>query len=219
MLYVVPTPIGHLDDITLRALRVLSEVDLILCEDTRTSRVLLNHHGISTALKAFHMFNEHQQLNNCLSLLKQGRSIALISDAGTPGISDPGFLLVREAAREGIKYTCLPGATAIIPALVLSAFPSDCFRFIGFLPHKKGRQKAIEELSQDPQTLVVYESPHRLIKLLEALSETIPDRSIAVVREISKTFESVVRGTVMEVKAHFSSMPPKGELVVIISSV
>lgn len=214
----VPTPVGNLEDITLRALRVLKEVNLILCEDTRTSSILLQRHNITTPLKAFHQFNEHRQLEHFINALAHGEQIALISDAGTPGISDPGFLLVREASRKGIQVTCLPGPTAFVPALILSAFPCERFRFIGFLPHKKGRQRMLKTLVDDSETLILYESPHRLLKLLSTLLELMPNRDIAIIREISKTFEQVLRGTPEKLIAYFSSHAPKGEIVVVISS-
>lgn len=214
----VPTPIGNLEDITLRALRILKEVDFILCEDTRTSRILLQRHNINTPLKAFHQFNEHRQLNHYIEILEQGQNIALISDAGTPGISDPGFLLVREASQKGLQITCLPGPTAFVPALVLSAFPCERFRFIGFLPHKKGRQSMLNTLTHEQDTTIIYESPHRLIKLLSALHELMPERDIAVIREISKTFEQVKKGNAKTLVNYFNAQVPKGECVVVISS-
>lgn len=215
MLYVVPTPVGNLEDITLRALRVLGEVDLILAEDTRTSSVLLKHYDIHTPLKSHHKFNEHETSADIVERLRAGADIALISDAGTPGISDPGFFLVRAAAEAGIEIQCLPGATAFVPALVDSGLPCDRFYFEGFLPQKKGRQTRLRLLAEQEQTMVMYESPFRLVKTLEQLSETLgPDRQASVSREISKLHEETVRGTLAELIAHFKEKAPKGEIVI-----
>ena len=215
MLYVVPTPVGNLEDITLRALRVLGEVDLILAEDTRTSSVLLKHYDIHTPLKSHHKFNEHETSADIVERLRAGADIALISDAGTPGISDPGFFLVRAAAEAGIEIQCLPGATAFVPALVDSGLPCDRFYFEGFLPQKKGRQTRLRLLAEQEQTMVLYESPFRLVKTLEQLAETLgSDRRASVSREISKLHEQTVRGTLAELIAHFKEKAPKGEIVI-----
>lgn len=215
MLYVVPTPVGNLEDITLRALRVLGEVDLILAEDTRTSSVLLKHYDIHTPLKSHHKFNEHETSADIVERLRAGADIALISDAGTPGISDPGFFLVRAAAEAGIEIQCLPGATAFVPALVDSGLPCDRFYFEGFLPQKKGRQTRLRLLAEQEQTMVLYESPFRLVKTLEQLAETLgSDRRASVSREISKLHEQTVRGTLAELVEHFRATPPKGEIVI-----
>lgn len=217
-LYLIPTPIGNLEDITLRAIRLLKEVDLILAEDTRTSGQLLKHFEISTKLQSFHLHNEHHVTQRFIDVLKQGQTIGLVSDAGTPGISDPGFLLVRAALMEGIEVDCLPGATAFVPALVNSGFPTDRFVFEGFLPHKKGRQTRLLQIEQETRTTILYESPHRLLKLLQQCIECMgEDRKVTVSREISKKFEETIRGTAKEVFAHFTAQAPKGEFVVIIS--
>lgn len=215
MLYLVPTPIGNLEDITLRALRVLKEADLILAEDTRTTGILLKHFEISRPLASFHIHNEHQKLSGFIRQLKEGKNLALVSDAGTPGISDPGYLLVREVLKEGLELQCLPGATALIPALVVSGFPTDRFLFEGFLPQKKGRQTRLKALLQADCTVVLYESPHRVRRLLDEL-ETLGagERPISLSREISKKFEETFRGSVAEAKAHFAAVEPKGEFVV-----
>jgi len=216
-LIVVPTPIGNLEDITYRAIRILNEAEVILAEDTRTSRNLLRHFTISTPLQAFHMHNEHKAVSNIIDKLQRGAIIALVSDAGTPGISDPGFLLVRACVENNIPVECLPGATAFVPALVTSGLPTDTFVFEGFLPHLKGRQKKLAKILEYDCTVVVYESPYRVVKLLEQLTEAgAEDRKIAVAREISKKFESVVRGTVAEVLAHFRQQEPKGEFVIVL---
>lgn len=218
MLYIVPTPIGNLEDITLRALRILKEADLILAEDTRTSGILLQHFGIKNRLMSYHKFNEHGAVAGLLNRMKGGETMALISDAGTPGISDPGFLIARECAREGIKVECLPGATAFVPALVCSGIPCDRFVFEGFLPQKKGRQSRIQSLKEETRTLVFYESPYRVLKTLEQFRETFgDDRQIAVCREISKVHEECVRGTLAEVEQHFKQHEPKGEFVLIMA--
>ncbi|MCU0429768.1 MAG: 16S rRNA (cytidine(1402)-2'-O)-methyltransferase [Cytophagaceae bacterium] len=217
-LVLVPTPIGNLDDITLRALQVLKQVDLILAEDTRTSRSLLEHFQIKTPLQSYHAHNEHAVLASLVNRLKQGEHFALVTDAGTPGISDPGFLLVRACIQAGISVESLPGATAFVPALVNSGLPCDQFFFYGFLPHKKGRQTAVRFILQSEYTTVLYESPHRMIKLLEQLKEEGgAERYISVSRELTKKFEQTVRGSVEEVLAHFIQHEPKGEFVVVVS--
>lgn len=217
MLYVVPTPIGNLEDITLRALRVLKEVSLILAEDTRTSGKLLKHYQIETQFRSYHAHNEHTMTSSLVSRLQSGESIALISDAGTPGISDPGFLLVRACVKAGVKIECLPGATAFVPALVASGLPCDSFHFEGFLPHKKGRQTRLKALGQLDTTFVLYESPHRLCKCIEELSAFCGgDRPAAVCRELTKLHEEVARGPLSELLTHFSSKEVKGEIVVVV---
>lgn len=214
-LFLVPTPIGNLGDITHRAVAKLKQVDMILAEDTRTSRKLLNHYHITTTMRAFHMHNEHRKFQEIGSKLTSGMQIALISDAGTPGISDPGFLLVREALSLNIKVTCLPGPTAMIPALVQSGLPCDRFVFEGFLPNKKGRKKRLEELSEENRTLIFYESPHKLLKTLNQFSEIFgPDRAVSISRELSKMFEETFRGTINNALNHFNAHPPKGEFVI-----
>lgn len=214
-LYLIPTPIGNLEDITLRAIRILKEVDLILCEDTRTSKPLLKHFEISTPLLSYHIFNEHQKIQSIIDRIKMGENIGLISDAGTPGISDPGFLLVREAVKNGIEVDTLPGATAFVPALVNSALPMDRFCFEGFLPHKKGRQTRLEKLKEEERTIILYESPHRLIKTLTQLSEYLgSDRQASVSREISKMFQENKRGSLEGLIEYFSSKTIKGEIVI-----
>ena len=216
-LYIVPTPIGNLDDITLRAVRVLREVDLILAEDTRTSSVLLRHLGIEKRLHAHHKFNEHATAASVIAAIGEGRTAALVSDAGTPGISDPGFLLVRACVEAGIEVETLPGATALIPALVQSGFPCDRFCFEGFLPQKKGRNKRLQELRDEQRSIIFYESPFRVVKCLEQLAETFgDDRRVAVSRELTKKFEQTVRGTLAEVTAYFREHEPKGEFVIVI---
>lgn len=216
MLYFVPTPIGNLEDMTYRAVRILREVDLILAEDTRTSKRLLDHYEISTPLKSFHIHNEHAQVDRVIGMLKEGKVLALVSDAGTPGISDPGFLLARAAVSEGIEFTVLPGPTAVIPALILSGLPSDDFRFVGFLPPKKGRQKKLTALQDTTCTLVFFESPHRIAKLAGELATYFSDRSVALVREISKLHEEAWRGTPDALVHHLEASKPKGEMVVIV---
>ncbi len=214
-LYLIPTPIGNLEDITLRAIRILKEVDLILCEDTRTSKPLLKYFEISTPLLSYHIFNEHQKIESIIDRIKMGENIGLISDAGTPGISDPGFLLVREAVKNGIEVDTLPGATAFVPALVNSALPMDRFCFEGFLPHKKGRQTRLEKLKEEERTIILYESPHRLIKTLTQLSEYLgSDRQASVSREISKMFQENKRGSLEGLIEYFSSKTIKGEIVI-----
>lgn len=217
-LYLVPTPVGNLGDMTYRAVEVLKGVDLVLAEDTRTSRVVMQHYGIGTPLQAYHIFNEHQTLQGVIDRLLSGMDIALVTDAGTPGISDPGFLLVREAVKNDIPVETLPGATAFVPALVDSGLPCDRFVFLGFLPHKKGRQTAIKHLADEMRTMVVYESPFRLVKLLEELIEVLGEgREVSVSREISKLHAETARGTLREVHDHFSAKEVKGEIVVIIA--
>lgn len=216
-LFIVPTPIGHLGDITLRAIDVLKSADMVLAEDTRTSANLLRHYGIETPLRSYHMHNEHRMAPELVARLEGGAHLALISDAGTPGISDPGFLLVRECIRAGIPVQCLPGPTALIPALVNSGFPSDRFVFEGFLPPKKGRQKRLQALQQEPRTLIFYESPHKLLKTLEQFMEVFgPDRPVSISRELTKVYEETVRGDLSSVLDHFRAHPPRGELVVVV---
>lgn len=217
-LYVVPTPIGNLEDITLRAINVLKSVDFILAEDTRTSSHLMRHLGIEKPMYSHHKFNEHATVGRVAESIAAGRDVALVSDAGTPGISDPGFLLVRKCVEQGIDVETLPGATALIPAVVQSGFPCDRFSFEGFLPQKKGRMKRLQELAEEERTVVLYESPYRVVKCLEQIAETMGDeRRVAVVREITKKFEQTVRGSVNEVLVHFRSHEPKGEFVIVIA--
>ncbi|MCB0602465.1 MAG: 16S rRNA (cytidine(1402)-2'-O)-methyltransferase [Saprospiraceae bacterium] len=217
MLYIVPTPIGNLGDMTSRSIEVLRQVELILAEDTRTSKVLLDHFGIQTTIRAFHQHNEHQVLSGLLDLLHSGSDLALISDAGTPGISDPGFLLVRACREAGVEVTVLPGATAFVPALVASGLPCDRFHFEGFLPHKKGRQSRLQWLAVYPYTIILYESPHRLIKCLEQIKTFLSDRKICVAREISKMHEDIRTGTVDELLAHYREQSKvRGEVVLIV---
>tara|TARA_B100000927_G_scaffold258110_1_gene226369 strand:+ start:645 stop:1316 length:672 start_codon:yes stop_codon:yes gene_type:complete len=216
-LFLVPTPIGNLEDITFRSVRILNEADLILAEDTRTSGKLLKHFDIKTPMQSFHMHNEHKVLDKMIDKLKLGIKIALISDAGTPGISDPGFLLVRACVEQGIETECLPGATALIPALVQSGFPTDRFIFEGFLPPKKGRQTRLKLWSEETRTIVFYESPHKIVKTLSQLQEFVGgDRRLSVSRELSKKFEETVRGTVNELILHFTNKAPKGEFVIVL---
>ena len=216
-LYIVPTPIGNLEDITLRAIRILKEVDLILAEDTRTSSFLLKHYNIPTRLSSHHKFNEHKTVERLAEQILGGDNIALISDAGTPSISDPGFLLTRTCLNMGVEVECLPGATAFVPALVNSGFPSDRFCFEGFLPQKKGRQKKIKELADETRTMIFYESPYRLVKALEQFAEHFgPERNVSVSRELSKVFEENKRGTIAEVLTHFQSKTIKGEIVIVV---
>ena len=218
MLYLVPTPVGNLGDMTYRGVEVLKSVDLILAEDTRTSRVLMQHYGIETPLQSYHIFNEHQTVQGLVERLKGGTTIAVVTDAGTPGISDPGFLLVREAVKAGIDVECLPGATAFVPALIDSGLPCDRFTFLGFLPHKKGRQTVLRALADEERTMVIYESPYRLVRLLEELIEVLGDeRQVSVSREISKLHAETARGTLAEVLAHFQQKEVKGEIVVIVA--
>ncbi|MBR4963089.1 MAG: 16S rRNA (cytidine(1402)-2'-O)-methyltransferase [Muribaculaceae bacterium] len=217
-LYIVPTPVGNLEDITLRALRVLKEADCILAEDTRTSGILLKHYDIKAKLQPHHKFNEHKTIESIAQRIKGGENIALISDAGTPGISDPGFLLSRQCAKEGVEVECLPGATAFVPAIVASGLPCDRFCFEGFLPQKKGRVSRLTELSTEERTIIFYESPYRIVKLLTQIAEIFGnERECAVCREISKLHEEIVRGSVEEVLAHFSTHEPKGEFVVVVA--
>ena len=217
-LYIVPTPIGNLDDITLRAINVLREVDFILAEDTRTSSVLLKHLGIEKRLYAHHKFNEHASVAAVAAEIAAGRDAALVSDAGTPGISDPGFLLVRTCVEAGIEVETLPGATALIPALVQSGFPCDRFCFEGFLPQKKGRMKRLQALAGEERTMVFYESPYRVVKCLEQFAETFgADRPVSVSRELTKKFEQTLRGTVAELLEHFRTAEPRGEFVIVVS--
>lgn len=217
MLYLVPTPIGNLSDITLRAIEILKEVDFILAEDTRTSGILLKHLEISKPLHAFHQHNEHKVLDKVIDRLKSGERAALVSDAGTPGISDPGFLMVRECVREEIEIICLPGPTAFIPALVCSGLPCDRFVFEGFLPHKKGRQTRLKALADESRTMVFYESPHRILKTLAQFAEYFgEDRSASVSREISKMYEETIRGPIADIIHHFTENPIKGEFVIVV---
>lgn len=216
-LFVVPTPVGNLEDMTFRAVRVLKEVDLILAEDTRTSSVLLKHFEIKKPMMSHHKFNEHKTIEGVVARLEAGENIALISDAGTPGISDPGFLVVRECVRHGIEVQCLPGATAFVPALVSSGLPNDRFCFEGFLPQKKGRITRLLTLQSEVRTMIFYESPYRLVKTLTQFSEYFgAEREVAVCREISKLHEECVRGTLSEVIEHFKANEPRGEIVVIL---
>jgi 16S rRNA (cytidine1402-2'-O)-methyltransferase len=217
-LYIVPTPIGNLDDITLRAIKTLEAADFILAEDTRTTSVLLKHLGIEKRLYAHHKFNEHATATSLTEAIGEGRTVALVSDAGTPGISDPGFLLVRSCVEAGIEVETLPGATALIPALVQSGFPCDRFCFEGFLPQKKGRMKRLEELREEQRSIIFYESPHRVVKCLEQLSEVFgSERRVSVSRELTKKFEQTVRGTIAEVAEHFAQHEPKGEFVIVVA--
>ncbi|MFA6701976.1 MAG: 16S rRNA (cytidine(1402)-2'-O)-methyltransferase [Dysgonamonadaceae bacterium] len=217
-LIVVPTPIGNLEDITLRAINVLKTCDLVLAEDTRTTGFLLKHFGIETPMQSHHKFNEHRTADQLVEKLKGGETIALVSDAGTPAISDPGFLLVRACVKAEVEVECLPGATAFVPALVMSGIPNDRFCFEGFLPQKKGRQTRLKELTEETRTMVFYESPYRIVKLLSQLSEYMgEERYASVSREISKIYEETVRGTLSELVTHFTENEPKGEFVVIVS--
>ncbi len=217
-LYVVPTPIGNLEDITLRAIRILKEADVILAEDTRVSGRLLHHLGISKPMQSYHTFNEHQILTNVIKRIKAGEIFALVSDAGTPAISDPGFLLVRECLRNEIKIECLPGPTAFVPALVKSGLPSDSFVFEGFLPHKKGRQTRLKMLAEEPRTMIFYESPMRLLKTLGQFKEYFGgERLVSVSREISKLYEETINGTIEEVLLILSQKEVKGEIVIVLA--
>jgi 16S rRNA (cytidine1402-2'-O)-methyltransferase len=218
MLYVVPTPVGNMEDMTFRAIRILKEADLILAEDTRTSGILLKHYEIKNQLMSHHKFNEHGTTAGIVERLKAGATIALISDAGTPGISDPGFFLVREAVAAGQEVQCLPGATAFVPALVASGLPDDRFCFEGFLPQKKGRKTRLENLRDEERTMVFYESPYRVVKTLKQFAEVFgEDRKVCCCREISKVHEECVRGTMTEVIAHFTEKEPKGEFVIVVA--
>lgn len=217
ILYIVPTPIGNLDDMTFRSVEVLKNVDLILAEDTRTSGILLKHFDIHKPLQSHHKFNEHQTASLIRDRILAGENVALVSDAGTPGISDPGFLLVRTCVAEGITVQTLPGATALIPALVDSGFPCDKFCFEGFLPQKKGRQSMLQSLATEHRTMIFYESPYRLVKTLGQMAEAFgAERECAVAREISKKFEQVVRGSLTEVAQHFETNEPRGEIVIVV---
>lgn len=217
-LYIVPTPIGNLGDITLRALEVLASVDLILAEDTRTSSKLLTHHGVSRPMQSYHQHNEHKVTPALVERLEGGESIALITDAGTPGVSDPGFLIVRECIKAGVDVECLPGATAFIPALVVSGLPSERFVFEGFLPHKKGRQTRLSEIAISKRTTILYESPHRLVKTLTQLAEHCgQDRQASVSRELTKLHEETIRADLASLISHFEENPPRGEFVIILS--
>ena len=217
-LYLVPTPIGNLKDITFRAVAVLKEVDLILAEDTRTSGKLLKHFEINTPMQSHHMHNEHKTVDGLIQKLQSGITIAVISDAGTPAISDPGFLLVRACVEQGIAVECLPGATAFVPALVNSGLPNDKFVFEGFLPVKKGRQTRLKLLAEETRTMIFYESPHKLVKTLGHFCEYFgEDRSISVSRELTKLYEETHRGTAKEVLEHYSKKPPKGEIVIVVA--
>jgi len=218
ILYVVPTPVGNMEDMTLRAIRILKEVDLILAEDTRTSGILLKHFDIKNQLLSHHKFNEHGTSASVVQRLLAGQNVALISDAGTPGISDPGFFLAREAVRAGVEVQCLPGATAFVPALVSSGLPCDRFAFEGFLPQKKGRQTKLQSLVDEERTMIFYESPYRLLKTLQQFAEFFgADRQVSVCREISKIHEESVRGTLEEVIAHFTTTEPRGEIVIVLA--
>lgn len=218
ILYIVPTPVGNMEDMTLRAIRILKEADLVLAEDTRTSGVLLKHFDIKNHLMSHHKFNEHGTAAGIVERLKAGQNIALISDAGTPGISDPGFYLAREAVMAGITVQCLPGATACIPAIVSSGMPCDRFCFEGFIPQKKGRKTYLESLKTENRTMIFYESPYRLVKTLTQLAEVLgEDRQVSVCREISKLHEENVRGTLSEVIQHFTTTEPRGEIVIVLA--
>lgn len=217
-LYIVPTPVGNMEDMTLRAIRILKEADLVLAEDTRTSGILLKHFEIKNQLMAHHKFNEHGTTAGIVERLKGGQTIALISDAGTPGISDPGFYLAREAAAAGITVQCLPGATAFVPALVSSGLPCDRFCFEGFLPQKKGRATRLDILARETRTMIFYESPYRVVKTLKQFAEYFGgDRQVSACREISKIHEESVRGTIDEVVSHFEEIPPRGEFVIVVA--
>lgn len=217
-LTVVPTPVGNLEDMTFRAIRVLKEADLILAEDTRTTGILLKHFEITNKMQSHHKFNEHKTVEQIAARIRGGENIALVSDAGTPAISDPGFLLVRECVRQGVEVECLPGATAFVPALVASGLPNEKFCFEGFLPQKKGRQTRLMELAGESRTMVFYESPFRLVKTLQQFAEVFgAEREVSVSREISKVHEETVRGTLAEVAAHFTEHEPKGEIVIVLA--
>lgn len=217
-LIVVPTPVGNLEDMTFRAIRVLKEADLILAEDTRTTGILLKHFDIRNKMQSHHKFNEHKTVEQIAARIRAGEQIALVSDAGTPAISDPGFMLVRECVRQGVEVECLPGATAFVPALVASGLPNEKFCFEGFLPQKKGRQTRLKELSAETRTMIFYESPFRLVKTLTQLSEYVgTDRDVSVSREISKMHEETVRGSLQEVIGHFTLNEPRGEIVIVLA--
>jgi len=218
-LFIVPTPIGNLGDITFRAIETLKSVDLILAEDTRTSLKLLKHYKINSKIESYHMHNEHKKADSIINKISEGNTIALISDAGTPSISDPGFLLVRECIKNNIEVECLPGATALITALVISGLPSDKFLFEGFLPAKKGRTKRLKELSNEKKTIIFYESPHRILKTLKDFSNYFsPEKQVSVSREITKIYENTFRGTIEESIEHFEKNKPKGEFVIVLST-
>lgn len=217
-LYIVPTPIGNLEDITLRAVNILKTVDVVLAEDTRTSGNLLKHLGISKPLHSYHIHNEHQTVTRVVERILKGETMALVSDAGTPAVSDPGFLLVRECIRQGVAIECLPGPTAFVPALVNSGLPSDRFTFEGFLPHKKGRQTRLQNLVSEERTMIFYESPHRLVKALQQFAEHFgADRQVSVSRELTKIYEENIRGTLTEVTAYFADKTVKGEIVIVLA--
>ena len=217
-LYIVPTPVGNLEDMTFRAIRILKEADLILAEDTRTSGILLKHYEIKNALQSHHKFNEHKTVESVVNRIKAGATVALISDAGTPGISDPGFLVVRECVRNGIEVQCLPGATAFVPAVVASGLPNERFCFEGFLPQKKGRMTRLKALAGEHRTMIFYESPYRLVKTLTQLAECLgAERRASVSREISKVHEETVRGTLAELAEHFTANEPRGEIVLVVA--
>jgi len=216
-LYVVATPIGNLEDMTFRAVRILKEADLILAEDTRTSAILLKHYGIITKTIAHHKFNEHTAVEKIVSEILSGKTVAIISDAGTPGISDPGFLLVRSCIEKNIPVETLPGATAFVPALINSGLPAHEFVFIGFLPVKKGRETKLKSLIAEPRTMIIYESPYRLVKSLEQLMQFLGDRKASVSRELSKKFEETVRGNISDILNHFKNKTPKGEFVIVVA--
>ncbi len=216
-LYVVPTPVGNLEDMTFRAIRILKEADLILAEDTRTSGILLKHYEIKNIMHSHHKFNEHKTVSSIVERIKGGETVALISDAGTPAISDPGFLIVRECVKNDIEVQCLPGATAFVPALVSSGLPNERFCFEGFLPQKKGRMTKLTSLQEENRTMIFYESPYRLLKTLTQFSEYFgPERPVSVCREISKLHEESVRGTLAEVIEHFTKTDPRGEIVIVV---
>ena len=217
-LYIVPTPVGNLEDMTFRAIRILKEADLILAEDTRTSGILLKHFEIKNALQSHHKFNEHKTVESVVTRIKAGETVALISDAGTPGISDPGFLVVRECVRNGIEVQCLPGATAFVPAIVASGLPDERFCFEGFLPQKKGRMTRLQALASEHRTMIFYESPYRLVKTLTQLADCLgAERQASVSREISKVHEETVRGTLAELAEHFTVHEPRGEIVIVVA--
>ncbi|MCU0354914.1 MAG: 16S rRNA (cytidine(1402)-2'-O)-methyltransferase [Cytophagales bacterium] len=217
-LCLVPTPIGNLEDITLRAIRVLREADVVLAEDTRVTGQLLKHLELKKPLQSYHAFNEHQAVARLVDRLQKGERMALVTDAGTPGISDPGFLIVRACLQAGVAVECLPGPTAFVPALVKSGLPTDRFVFEGFLPQKKGRQTRLQQLAAEPRTMVFYESPHRLVKTLEQFAAAFgPDRPASVSRELTKMFEETITGTLTEVLAHYQQKPPKGEIVIVVA--
>lgn len=217
-LYIVPTPIGNLEDITLRALNVLKSVDFILCEDTRTTRNLLKHYEIDKRCMAYHIFNEHEQLGHYINQIKACESVALVSDAGTPGISDPGFLIARECIANDIEVECLPGATAFVPAIVQSGLPCSSFYFYGFLPHKKGKESLLKRVAEMEETVIFYESPHRLLKSLEKMVEIIgPDRKISISKELTKIYDFTFRGTIAEAVEFFGQKEVKGEFVMVLA--